>query len=188
MVKKKTGVLSMKKYFITSPFSDLQKELILVDEKTMVFNGKQYVFEYTRIRNNVFALRVNNQNYNITIENNEDGESSVQDTNFIVEIDATNYNVVCKSEMDVLVEAFSKSKGSEKIKTDVTAPMPGSIVKINVQEGQSVKKGYVLVVLEAMKMENELKAPIDCTVKKVLVEEKKAVEKNQLLIKLEPLQ
>jgi len=63
--------------------------------------------------------------------------------------------------------------------------MPGAIVKINVKEGNSVKKGDVLIVLEAMKMENELKATGDCKIQKILVEEKMSVDKNHLLIKFE---
>ena len=51
----------------------------------------------------------------------------------------------------------------------VTAPMPGNILKVNVQNGQAVKAGTVLVVLEAMKMENEIMAPADGTVTQVLV-------------------
>ena len=45
----------------------------------------------------------------------------------------------------------------------VTAPMPGNILKVNVQAGQAVKKGDILMILEAMKMENEILAPCDCT-------------------------
>ena len=49
----------------------------------------------------------------------------------------------------------------------VKAPMPGTILKINVQQGQAVKTGDVLCVLEAMKMENEILAPKDGTVTQV---------------------
>ena len=47
----------------------------------------------------------------------------------------------------------------------ITAPMPGKIVKLNAEEGQSVKKGDVLLVLEAMKMQNEITADADGVVK-----------------------
>ena len=49
----------------------------------------------------------------------------------------------------------------------VKAPMPGTILKVNVQQGQAVKAGTVLCVLEAMKMENEILAPKDGTVTQV---------------------
>ena len=45
--------------------------------------------------------------------------------------------------------------------TMVTAPMPGTILGVNVKDGDSVKRGQVLVILEAMKMENEIQAPCD---------------------------
>ena len=51
----------------------------------------------------------------------------------------------------------------------VTAPMPGTVLKVNVTQGAAVKKGDILVVLEAMKMENEILAPKDGTVTQVLV-------------------
>lgn len=51
----------------------------------------------------------------------------------------------------------------------VNAPMPGNILKVNVTNGQAVKAGDVLCVLEAMKMENEIMAPKDGTVTQVLV-------------------
>ena len=51
----------------------------------------------------------------------------------------------------------------------VSAPMPGNILKVNVKAGDAVKAGTVLVVLEAMKMENEIMAPKDGTVTQVLV-------------------
>ena len=50
----------------------------------------------------------------------------------------------------------------------VNAPMPGNILKVNVKAGEAVKAGTVLVVLEAMKMENEIMAPKDGTVTQVL--------------------
>ena len=51
----------------------------------------------------------------------------------------------------------------------INAPMPGTILKVNVNNGDKVKAGQVLVVLEAMKMENEILAPKDGTVTQVLV-------------------
>ena len=66
----------------------------------------------------------------------------------------------------------------------VTAPMPGNILKVNVTEGQAVKEGDVLVVLEAMKMENEILAPKACTVKQVLVSKGATVDTGATLVVL----
>ena len=66
----------------------------------------------------------------------------------------------------------------------VTAPMPGNILKVNVTAGQSVKEGDVLVVLEAMKMENEILAPKACTVAQVLVSKGATVDTGATLVVL----
>ena len=63
----------------------------------------------------------------------------------------------------------------------VTAPMPGTILAVNVQNGAAVKKGDVLMVLEAMKMENEIVAPADGTVASVNVTKGSSVETGTVL-------
>jgi biotin carboxyl carrier protein len=67
----------------------------------------------------------------------------------------------------------------------LVAPMPGMIVRVNVQVGDRVYPGQGLVVMEAMKMENELRAQAAATVKAVLAQPGSAVEKGALLIELE---
>ncbi|MBE5788567.1 MAG: biotin/lipoyl-binding protein [Clostridiales bacterium] len=66
----------------------------------------------------------------------------------------------------------------------VTSPMPGTIVKVNVTAGQAIKGGEVLAVLEAMKMENEIMAPHDATVVQVLTEVGAKVDTGAPLIVL----
>ena len=63
----------------------------------------------------------------------------------------------------------------------ITSPMPGNILAVNVAAGDMVKKGQVLMVLEAMKMENEIMAPQDGKVTSVAVAKGAAVESGALL-------
>ena len=64
----------------------------------------------------------------------------------------------------------------------VKSPMPGNILKINVAQGQSVKEGDTLIVLEAMKMENDVVAPRDGTVAQVVVTKGAVVETGSPLV------
>ncbi len=63
--------------------------------------------------------------------------------------------------------------------------MPGLVVAVPVEEGQAVKKGDVLVILESMKMQNELKSPRDGTVSRVRVEAGDNVEQKETLLSIE---
>ena len=62
------------------------------------------------------------------------------------------------------------------------APMPGKVVKVLVKDGEAVKSGQTLLVLEAMKMEQTTRSPADGTVKKVMVREGDQVTAGQILI------
>ena len=66
----------------------------------------------------------------------------------------------------------------------VNAPMPGNILKVNVTAGQAVKEGDVLVILEAMKMENEIMAPKAGTVAQVLVSKGSTVDTGATMVVL----
>ena len=71
----------------------------------------------------------------------------------------------------------SAPAGGEKI----ASPMPGTILSVNIAQGQAVKKGQVLMILEAMKMENEIMAPCDGTVASLNTSKGATVETGTLL-------
>ena len=73
--------------------------------------------------------------------------------------------------------ARTAAAGGERI----CAPMPGNILSVNVAAGDAVKKGQVLMILEAMKMENEIMAPCDGTVTSVAAVKGSSVESGALL-------
>ena len=84
-----------------------------------------------------------------------------------------------------VVEAAPAAAAAPSVAGDgerVDAPMPGTILKVNVAAGQTVKEGDLLVILEAMKMENEIFAPKSGTVTQVLVEKGASVNTGDVLV------
>ena len=76
--------------------------------------------------------------------------------------------------------------GSSAVAGVVRAPMPGMVVRWEVEEGQTVNQGDGLVVLEAMKMENDIRAKGRGVVRRILIESGKAVEKGTALLEMGP--
>ena len=83
-------------------------------------------------------------------------------------------------------ELVRKGAAGRKADGKVKPPMPGKVVEVKVKEGQQVAEGDVLLVLEAMKMQNDLKSPMAGTVRKVHVAEGSSVEAATVLIELDP--
>ena len=97
-------------------------------------------------------------------------------------INGFTYEVQSLSEIDEKLEAMGVgARAASGIET-LKAPMPGMVLSIPVQEGQAIKKGDTLIVLEAMKMENALKAPHDAVVSAIKAEAGKPVEKGAVLL------
>ena len=87
-----------------------------------------------------------------------------------------------KDRFDLLLEQMGMNTTGAGSLKEIKAPMPGLILDLKVAPGDQVKKGDVLLILEAMKMENSIKSPGDGVVKEVKVSLKQSVEKNQVLI------
>ena len=76
--------------------------------------------------------------------------------------------------------------GKKKKSGTVSANIPGKVVTVEVKQGQHVKEGQVILILEAMKMQNEIQAPVSGTVVTVHCREGEAIEANVPLVIIEP--
>lgn len=95
------------------------------------------------------------------------------------------FHVEVTDERTRQIKAFTAAGASPPQGGVVTAPMPGLVVRVGVEEGQRVEAGQGLVVVEAMKMENELRAPHAGVVARVHVTAGQPVEKGAALVTLE---
>ena len=95
------------------------------------------------------------------------------------------YEVEALDERTRTIRDLSSASSGPKGPAPLVAPMPGLIVRVSVQPGDTVSAGQGLVVMEAMKMENELRAPAAGTVRAIHAVPGKAVEKGTVLVELE---
>lgn len=99
-------------------------------------------------------------------------------------IDSNRFTVEAVDERTRAIREMT-GESAEALVKSVTAPMPGLVVRVEVETGQKVEAGQGVVIMEAMKMENELKAPAEGTVARIEVEAGQTVEKGATLIVLE---
>lgn len=133
-----------------------------------------------------FKFKINGKDYTASVE--EQGEGQVQ-----VTVNGTAYNVEIDHEaseapaIKSVVSAPTTSAAPKAVsatQAKITAPLPGNITKILVSVGQSVKKGDVVMIMEAMKMENNIVAEADGTVKAIGAQLGQAVNQGDVLVEL----
>lgn len=100
----------------------------------------------------------------------------------ILSINGKKTSIHLRSSLERLLKELGLENALEVKIESIQAPMPGLIHSIIAKEGETIKKGEPLLILEAMKMENVIKAPIDVVVERIHVTEKDAVDKNALLM------
>ena len=123
-------------------------------------------------------------------DTDDDGEEPGGNRTYTVEIDGRRIEVALPSSLVIGNGAKRKSKkrrssGAALSGDAVPAPMQGTVVKVNVAEGDSVNEGDILLVLEAMKMENPVKAHKSGTVKGLAAEQGEQVNKNAVLLEIQ---
>ena len=132
------------------------------------------------IKDGNFHILYNNRSFNAEVL-----EADYQTKSFLIKINKSKYSISLKDRFDILLDQLGMSNASAVKVNDLKAPMPGFIVDIKVQVGDTVKKGDTILILEAMKMENILKASGDGKIKAIKIVAKQNVEKNQVMIEFE---
>jgi len=124
------------------------------------------------------TVKVNGKEFEVEIDLNDDGtyEATVEGQTFSIEV----------PNAQAAPRARRGGGGKKKKSGTVSANIPGKVVTVEVKEGDVVKEGQVILILEAMKMQNEIQAPVDGTVINVACEEGQAIEANVPLVVIEP--
>lgn len=121
-----------------------------------------------------YLIKVNGNQYEVEVEEVKDGNAEVLQPAVRTAAEPVRTSPAVPE----------KNSAVPKGASTVTAPMPGTILKIDVSAGDTVKKGQVLLILEAMKMENEITAPADGKIASVNVSKGSAVNAGDVLVSI----
>jgi biotin carboxyl carrier protein len=163
------------KYITT--IDDKQFVVEIIDEKHVSVDGKVYEIDFESVAGQpVYSLIVDGRSHESYIYQGDD--------NWQVLMRGRLYPVQVEDEREKRLRAAAGGGIAETGEYHLRAPMPGLVVAIPVTEGQPVKRGEVILILESMKMQNELKAPRDGTIGRLRVRPGETVEQKQTLLSL----
>ena len=154
---------------------DKQFLVEIIDEKHISVDGKIYEVDFESVSGQpVYSLIVDGKSH--------EAYAAQGENNWQVLLRGRLYPILVEDEREKRLRSAAGAGVAETGEFHLRAPMPGLVVAIPVEEGQAVKKGQVLLILESMKMQNELKSTRDGTIGRVRVKAGETVEQKQTLL------
>ncbi len=140
--------------------------------------GKRYEWDVLKTGENQWSIiDENGDSFQIVLDSCSEEEKS-----YMLKVDGTMVEVKAQSEFDLLLKELGISAGGVKKLKEIKAPMPGLVLDVQVQEGDVVKEGDIVLVLEAMKMENVIKATAEAEVKSIKVKKGDTIDKGSVMV------
>lgn len=155
---------------------DNKKYTINTNHSNRVIVGKnECTLEISQLSEHTYNLKIDNNIFHIT--------SSKLDTNkYSFLIDGHYFESEVRTKLEEEAANLLNKKNSDIGRRQIKSPMPGLILRINKNVGDTVQEGEPLILLEAMKMENEIRSPSSGKISEILIKEGKSVEKNQVIL------
>ena len=159
----------------------MKKYDITVNNQDTIEIGKEQVNNLDMIQQSdgTYHLLYENESYQIKVLEQDTGNKQLK-----LLVNGQAYHLKIEDEYDQLVRQLGLEVVKSQKVNEIKAPMPGLVLEVSVEVGQTIAKGDPLLILEAMKMENVIKSAGDGVVEEILIEKGAAVEKGALLIKL----
>ncbi len=147
----------------------------IVDDRHIRINGQLLEVDFQSISGQpVYSLLLNGKSYEAHVAHDDEA--------WQVLLRGRLFQARVEDEREKRPRAAGGAGASEGGEFHLKAPMPGLVVSVLVQEGQPVKKGQVLLILESMKMQNELKSPREGIIQRIKVQAGETVEQKQTLL------
>lgn len=174
MINKSTSYIVQSEY-------DESKKTVSVDNDTIVLDdGSSISIMPSNEHSSAFEVTIGGVKTTVIAKPTSAGSVKLH-------VNGYSYDYVVREQRIAQYEhIIASSEAMANSSTRITAPMPGLVKQIFIQDGQSVKKGESLVVLEAMKMENLIKAPTNGIIRKTSIQAGTTVDKGVLFCVIEP--
>jgi biotin carboxyl carrier protein len=166
---------NMNSYFITLNNNEYTVEF--EQDGALTLNGRELLIDVRQLDERTFSILIDGTSTTMIAEKSDDG--------YRLLVNGKQLTFKVESERGRLLKQFDNQRSLSHQKTEIKAPMPALVVRVEVEVGQEVKAGQGLLILEAMKMENEIKSHSAGIVKTIYATKGKPVEKGELLILLE---
>lgn len=154
-----------------------QKYEIEIKGDAVYINGEARFIDFRLGSGSIFSLLIDNQSFEAVVELRGD-RYHVLMRGDLYEVEVTDE----RAQRLLQAKVDFQSQSGESI---IRAPMPGLVVAVPVSEGEEVKKGQTVIILESMKMQNELKATRDGVIGGVSVQPGESVEQNRVLVRIQ---
>jgi biotin carboxyl carrier protein len=161
------------KYITT--INDTEFLVEVIDDHHVNINGKTYQVDFEAVSGQpVYSLLLDGKSHEAYVRESDD--------DWQVLLRGRLYPAKVEDEREKRLRVAAGGGVAESGEFNLKAPMPGLVVAIPVEEGQEIKKGQVLLILESMKMQNELKSPRDGIINRIKVKAGESVEQKQVLL------
>jgi biotin carboxyl carrier protein len=163
------------KIFATIDGTEYQAELAQTNSHSkLLWLGHEIHPEFTSLGYHRYRLKLENRIYLLRFRPTDDY--------IAVLVDGEEIQVKVETERSRLINELARQAGHTDSHFEIKAPIPGLVVKILVNAGETIVKGDKLLILEAMKMENVIKSPVDGAVESILTQSGKTVQSGERLL------
>lgn len=166
----------MSEYVIT--LNDKKKAVSYSGNSKVTIDGNDFDCELALLNGRTYLLRIDKRFFEVSSDKLDNG-------NFSLLIDGNRFETTIRSALQERASALLQQKTAVHKKTEIKAPMPGMVLKVNKKSGDKILHGETILILEAMKMENDIRSPLSGKIKEIFIEEGTAVEKGAVLFTIE---
>jgi biotin carboxyl carrier protein len=158
------------------------------DGKNVTINDIAYTIDFRKIKDDMYSLNLFDSSFEITISDFYESKpvtaSAKLSSKLQVNVNGSQMQTIVDDQRSLVVQTWLLRKPHISKSITLCAPMPGLITRVLAHQGKIVPMGSVLLVLEAMKMENEIRTLQECKIESVFVQPGATVERNDKLLKI----